>query len=246
PAPPATQSFIRGCATPVDIDKFYEAAAAAASAGAAAAASAGVMTTGSAAAAPGGQAGEGQSCVSLLDKAMPTAAATAVKEDSLQWCVQQIQQVLQQHPAAAAAAAKLRGNRPMLHQAMYAHAAAEARGWAPGGGPPTGPSGGPSPPRDALGRWMDVEMAPPPQQLEEVLVVLAAAVKVYVVELIAAAEQLEALEFEQCGPLLGPMQTSSEGTPSKALKNSQPEEPLPMRVLLPNHVLEAAKSLQLL
>ena len=73
----------------------------------------------------------------------------------------------------------------------------------------------------------------------------AAAAAVYA-ELVAAAEQLEAKEFEQCGAPLGALSRGAleETAPSGDDPDPLPYEPLPMRVLLPHHILDAAKAVQ--
>ncbi|KAL8428000.1 hypothetical protein Efla_007875 [Eimeria flavescens] len=154
----------------------------------------------------------------------------------------------------------------MLHQAVLANVAAETRAWAGGpssaashgasggaggGGAPLGASGvggagapaAAAQPRDSLGRWRDVEMVPPPPELEELLVVLAAAVKVHVAELLSVAGQLEAREFEEGlvgrgGGAPGSLDSVEPGA------ETQGEGPTPLRILLPHHVLEAAKAMQ--
>ncbi|CBZ54109.1 conserved hypothetical protein [Neospora caninum Liverpool] len=113
------------------------------------------------------------------------AAAAAAKDDSLQWCHQQIQQVLFQHPKAAASASKSRRYRPLFHQSVLAEAAltgSAGAGLGPASPPGPGATHG-TPPGDGVAgwkRWREVDVVPPPQRLEELLVVLAAAVKVHV------------------------------------------------------------------
>lgn len=114
-----------------------------------------------------------------------TLAATA-KDDSLQWCHLQIQQVLSQNREIARAAGKARGCRPLLHQSVIADAALAAGGVAAssvvGCGGQSHSQPHPSPNETAAGwrRWRDVDVVPPPPQLEELLLVLAAAVKVHI------------------------------------------------------------------
>ena len=64
-------------------------------------------------------------------------------------------------------------------------------------------------------------------------------------EVVAAAEQLEARDFEQYGGPLGA--PGREGTETAAAEGDDPDPnrdtQLPMRVLMPHHILEAAKSL---
>ncbi|KEP67708.1 UNVERIFIED_CONTAM: hypothetical protein HHA_227980 [Hammondia hammondi] len=171
---------------------------------------------------------------SAASAAAAAAAAAATKDDSLQWCHQQIQQVLLQHPEISAAAAQSRDHRPLFHQSVLAEAAVSAHA---GGGATSSPvSFAPahSPSETGAGwkRWRDVDVVPPPQQLEELLIVLAAAVKVHVAELMTLASAAEAAEFAA--------RASRDGTDASRQSASPEDEERPRRVLCARHILAAA------
>ncbi|PHJ25878.1 hypothetical protein CSUI_000265 [Cystoisospora suis] len=165
-----------------------------------------------------------------------TSAATA-KDDSLQWCHLQIQQVLSQNGEIARAAGKARGCRPLLHQSVLADATLTAAGASAStaaggfGGPPHSQLHSSSS-ETAAGwrRWRDVDVVPPPPQLEELLLVLAAAVKVHIAELMALACACEASEAEA-----GAVPDDGHSDNDNFFSENRPR-----RVLLARHVQAAA------
>ncbi|EPR62360.1 hypothetical protein TGRUB_227980 [Toxoplasma gondii RUB] len=183
---------------------------------------------------PAGDRNKNAGAPSAASAAAAAAAAAATKDDSLQWCHQQIQQVLLQHPEISASAAQSRNHRPLFHQSVLAEAAMSAHGGAGAASSPGSFASAHSPSESGAGwkRWRDVDVVPPPQQLEELLIVLAAAVKVHVAELMTLASAAEAAEFAA--------RASRDGTDASRQSASSEDEERPRRVLCARHILAAA------
>ncbi|PFH35009.1 hypothetical protein BESB_058960 [Besnoitia besnoiti] len=184
--------------------------------------------------------------VGAAPSAAAAAAAAAAKDDSLQWCHQQIQQVIRQHPEISAAAAKSRGYRPLFHQSVLAEAAMTG---GIGGMAPASPSGAWATYNGAGAegaggwkQWREADVISPAPQLEELLVVLAAAVKVHVAELMTLACAAEAAEYaardlQGASPLGADVSNLPDPTSSSAFAGDNDR---PRRVLCVRHILAAA------